>query len=861
MPANSFAEPESPELTTSSSSSVTSLRATSLSATPLSASPLSVASALDQLRSGEPATIELTTALLSARGDDLENLLALATQIRDEGLLRAGRPGVITYSKKVFLPITQLCQDRCHYCIFVDTPGGLARNGIPTYMEPDAILAIAQTGAGMGCKEALFTLGDRPENRWPVARKWLTDHGYTSTLEYVAAMAQLVLDETGLIPHLNPGVMSWNEMQRLRPFAGSMGMMLETTAARLWTEPGGAHYGSPDKDPALRLRVIEDAGRSRIPFTTGVLLGIGENHFERAEALFAIRDLHNRFGHVQETIVQNFRAKPRTAMQNDPDLGLDEYIAAVAAARVVMGPDATVQAPPNLTDINELDLLIRAGINDWGGMSPLTADHVNPERPWPEIDLITDLTARSGYTLKERLTAYPNYLADADRWLDPNVAPALEALMDPATLLADEKATVRPRNSVTVADQSHFDGFNSAPNDATANSNQPLRDALDAASLAATSADPASASSITDEQAVLLLSARGADLVELAGIADSVRAATGDNAITYAVNRNINTALLTGSDAANGEDASAQSEGDVASPAHPLALTLGMVTELVDEAVSLGATEICLQGMPASNLPGEIYLDVVRTVRAAAPDITIHGFRPTELQDGAHRLGIPLEQFLGDLRSAGLSSVPGTAAVILNDDVRAIFSEGALPPAADWIATIEAAHRAGLGSTATLVYGHVETPQQIVEHLRTLAAIQDRTGGFSEFIPMPFVPGDAPRAVAAVAGDGPSPSFSRAVIAVSRLLLAGRINHVQAAWTKLGFATTADVLKGGADDIGGVLLDGKLWPEAGPEARLTLTDADVASLAEAAGRPTRQRGTDYAPVTPVATALASESGS
>ncbi|MDO9398797.1 MAG: 7,8-didemethyl-8-hydroxy-5-deazariboflavin synthase CofG, partial [Herbiconiux sp.] len=518
--------------------------------------------ALDRLDAGDPVDLPLATALLGARGGDLDRLLTRASATRDEGLERAGRAATITYSKKVFLPITRLCQDRCHYCIFVDTPGGLAKNGYTTYMEPEEIIAIAQTGAGMGCKEALFTLGDRPENRWPAARRWLDEHGYASTLDYVAAMAQRVLDETGLIPHLNPGVMSWNELQRLRPVAGSMGMMLETTAARLWNQPGGAHYGSPDKDPALRLRVIEDAGRSRIPFTSGVLLGIGENHAERADALFALRDLHERFGHLQETIVQNFRAKPRTAMQNEPDLELDEYIAAVATARVVMGPDATVQAPPNLTDLTELGLLVRAGISDWGGISPLTADHVNPERPWPDIDLLAELTARSGYVLRERLTAYPAYLADAERWLDPAITPALHALMEPETLLADESAKARPRVRAGVQDGGPATGS------ARVRPTGLLREALDAAA----TGDPAA---ISDRHAVALLGARGDQLEELAAAADAVRDARSGEAITYVINRNIDTSLLT-----------TTASDD---PAHP-ALTLGFAAELAAEAVALGAT-------------------------------------------------------------------------------------------------------------------------------------------------------------------------------------------------------------------------------------------------------------------------------
>jgi FO synthase len=778
-------------------------------------SDLSPRQALDRVEAGERVSLPTATALLGARGDDLDRLLTRASAIRDDGLRRAGRPGVITYSKKVFLPITRLCQDRCHYCIFVDTPGGLAKHGITTFMEPDEIVSIAQVGAGMGCKEALFTLGDRPEKRWPAARSWLAEHGYGSTLEYVGAMAQRVLDETGLIPHLNPGVMSWNEMQRLRPLAGSMGMMLETTATRLWSEPGGAHFGSPDKDPALRLRVIEDAGRSRIPFTSGVLLGIGENHAERAEALFALRELHGRFGHLQETIVQNFRSKPRTAMQNDPDLGLDEYIAAVATARIVMGPDATVQAPPNLTDLPELGLLLRAGINDWGGISPLTADHVNPERPWPDIDLLAELTGRSGFALKERLTAYPEYLADTDRWLDPNITPALHALMDPETLLADESARVAPRRTATLAHRTDRAGGG-------------IRAAL-------LSAARGGGDAISDDHAILLLGARGGALDELAGIADAAREVSGNRAVTYVVNRNVDTSLLT----LGGEHDEAPTP----------ALTLDMVQQLAAEAAQLGASELCLQGRPAAHLPGSVYLDVVRAIREAAPELSIHGFRPTELQDGARRTGRSLPEFLSELREAGLGSVPGTAAVVLDDGVRAAFSQGQLPPAAEWIATVEAAHRAGLGSTSTLVFGHVETPAQVVAHLRALAALQERTGGFTEFIPMPFVPGDAPRALAALAGRGPSPEASRAVIAVSRLLLAGRIDHVQAAWTKLGLGTTGQVLRGGADDIGGVLLDGSLWPEAGPEAHLTLTDADVEWLARASGRPALRRDTAYRPIT------------
>ncbi|MFE7508524.1 7,8-didemethyl-8-hydroxy-5-deazariboflavin synthase CofG, partial [Promicromonospora sp. NPDC057488] len=427
--------------------------------------PTVLAAALDRLEEhdgGAPGRDD-AEVLLHARGADLDRLLAVAGALRDQGLREAGRPGVITYSRKVFVPLTHLCQDRCHYCIFVQTPGKLAKAGISPYMSAEEVLEVARQGAALGCKEALLTLGDRPENRWPVARQWLDDHGYSSTLDYVGHMARLILDETGLLPHLNPGVMSWAELQRLKPVGPSMGMMLETTSSRLWTEKGEAHFGSPDKDPALRLRVIDDAGRSRIPFTTGVLLGIGENYAERVDSILALRDAHARHGHVQEVIVQNFRAKSATAMMGAADLETQEYAAAVAVTRVLLGPGMRVQAPPNLTDAAELQLLVRAGIDDWGGVSPLTPDHVNPERPWPHIEDLARLTAEGGYTLRERLTAHPHYLREARagaEWLD-------DRLRDRVLDLADDYGLARhdallgefPSSTSSVAGDSSLVGL------------------------------------------------------------------------------------------------------------------------------------------------------------------------------------------------------------------------------------------------------------------------------------------------------------------------------------------------------------------------------------------------------------------
>ncbi|MEX0428129.1 7,8-didemethyl-8-hydroxy-5-deazariboflavin synthase CofG [Nocardioides sp. DS6] len=746
-----------------------------------------------------PHPVDRTDAetLLHARGEQLDRLLAVAGGVRDEGLARAGRPGVITYSRKVFLPITHLCQDRCHYCVFVQTPGKLAKAGLAPYLSPDDILDVARQGAALGCKEALFTLGDRPENRWQAARDWLDEHGYASTLDYVGAMARLVLEETGLLPHLNPGVMSWVELQRLKPVAPSMGMMLETTSARLWTEPGEAHFGSPDKDPALRLQVLEDAGRSRIPFTTGVLLGIGETYAERVDAMLALRDVQARHGHLQEVIVQNFRAKPATAMLGAPDLETQEYAAAVAVTRLVLGPDLRVQAPPNLTDATELSLLVRAGIDDWGGVSPLTPDHVNPERPWPQIDELARLTARDGYQLRERLTTHPHYLREARAgggWVD-------DRLLGRVLALADDYGLAR--------DDARLGAYPASPATPTATSGRPF-----ARLLAKAEADPAG---LSDAEYVALLHADGAELDALARLADDVRRDLVGETVTYAVNRNLDPSL---------------------------GLPLDRVADLVREAVDLGATEICAQGPVPVEQGAEGYLAFARAVKAAAPGVHLHAFRPAEIRDGAARAGLPLSAWLPRLKEAGVDTVPGTAARILDDEIRAALTAGTDIPADAWVEAIGAAHRVGLRSTATMVYGHIESPVDQVRHLRTLARIQDETGGFTELIVMPWLPFESPVRVPG-ARPGPSLRESRAVHAVARLLLAGRLDHVQAAWTKLGLRGAQLALSGGADDLGGVLLDGVLDPAAGPEAGRQLTVADVTRLAGELGRPVRQRTTVY----------------
>ncbi len=756
-----------------------------------------IRAALARAGGGDRLDADTATPLLAARGEELEALLGLASASRDAGAAaRGGDTGrVITYSRKVFIPLTTLCRDRCHYCTFVDTPHGLLRKGVAPFLEPEQVLAIAREGAATGCREALFTLGDRPEARWPVAAAWLAEHGHRSTLDYLGAMARLVQQETGLLPHLNPGVLTWAELQRLRPVAPSMGMMLETTSVRLWAERGGAHFGSPDKDPALRLEVLEDAGRSRVPFTTGVLLGIGETMRDAADSLVAIREAHERWGHVQETIVQNFRAKPRTAMQGVADLATDRYIAAVATARLVLGPEAHLQAPPNLTDATELGLLLRAGIDDWGGVSPVTPDHVNPERPWPHLADLARLTADNGFRLRQRLTTHPRWLGE--EWIDPGLRAAVDAHSDATGLAAEEGAPARVRPSRPA----------------------PTLGAL----IERAEADPGTA---TDADWASLLGAGGDDLDALAAAADRARAATTGDVLTFVANRNLDAAQWDPEHGRGGLDADE-------------------VALLAAEAWTAGATEVCVQGPLHPDLPGDAAFDLVRALKDGAPEIHIHAFRPAEVLDGARRLGVGPAAFLARLRDAGVGSVPGTGARILDDRVRALLSDGADPSVADWEAVVRAAHREGLPTTATLVYGHVETPRQVVAHLRRLAAIQDETHGFSELIAMPFVPADS--AVGLPPGSRPGPTLreSRAVHAVARLLLRGRLDHVQGAWPKLGLDGARAVLGGGADDLGGLLLPGLAHPDAGAEAGRTITVDDVDAIAASLGRTVVQRTTRY----------------
>ncbi|MET7666541.1 bifunctional FO biosynthesis protein CofGH [Micromonospora luteifusca] len=838
-------------------------------------SDASVRRALGRAATGRALDVDEAAALLSARGDALDELFRVAGGIRDAGLRDAGRPGVVTYSKKVFIPLTRLCRDRCHYCTFATVPHRLPA----PFLDRDEVLAIARAGAAQGCKEALFTLGDRPEERWPAARSWLDERGYDSTLDYLRACAVAVLEETGLLPHLNPGVLSWSELQRLKPVAPSMGMMLETTATRLWSEPGGPHFGSPDKEPAVRLRVLEDAGRVGVPFTTGILIGIGETPAERVDALFAIRRAHREYGHLQEVIVQNFRAKPDTAMRGMPDAELHDLAATVAVARLLLGPKARIQAPPNLI-AGEYDLLLRAGIDDWGGVSPLTPDHVNPERPWPQIDELARHTELAGFTLRERLTIYPEYVRAGDPWLDPRLLPHVGALADATTGMAVESAM--PQGLPWQEPEEVFGGrvdlhatidttgrtddrrgdFDSVygdwsevagkvtPEAAARRAGVPTAPAGSgadpdlAAGLRLAADDPAALLDPRHTDAALaLFGADGPALDTLCRLADDVRRDTVGDDVTYVVNRNINfsNVCYVGCRFC----AFAQRERD----ADAYRLSVDQVADRAEEAWALGASEVCLQGGIDPKMPVTGYADIVRAIKARVPEMHVHAFSPMEIVTAAAKAGVPVREWLTRLREAGLDTIPGTAAEILDDDVRWVLTKGKLPAAA-WVDVVSTAHELGIRSSSTMMYGHVDHPGQWLAHFRVLAGVQDRTGGFTEFVALPFVHTNAPIYLAGIARPGPTWRENRVVHAMSRLLLHGRIDNIQCSWVKLGDEGTVAMLQGGCNDLGGTLMEETISRMAGSDNGSARTEEQLRDIAKAAGRPARKRTTAYGHVRP-----------
>jgi FO synthase len=813
------------------------------------ATPQQVRRAVARAGSGKALSLDETEALLWARGHELEQLMDIAARLRE-----LGYGGIVTYSRKVFIPLTMLCRDHCHYCTFAKPPAKLEH----PFLTPDEVAAIAEAGRKMGCKEALFTLGDRPEERYPVAREWLRHRGYGSTLEYLRAVAIRVIEDTGMLPHLNPGVMTYEELARLKHVSASMGIMLETSSERL-SRRGGAHFGSPDKIPAVRLRTIEDAGRLAIPFTTGILVGIGETPRERAESLFAIRDLHRRYRHIQEVIVQNFRAKAGTAMQHEPEPTDEEFLAAVATTRVVVGPHMSVQAPPNLSDPQQRLRLLDAGINDWGGVSPLTPDHVNPERPWPTLEALAATTRARGGTLRERLTIYGRYATRPDPYLTSKMRAPVAALLGADGLAIegqipepmawqDPDVRWKPRTiSMTFAKGSDaglredamaiygdFDALDVTREWATLDVHPERLDADIKQALSKADAHLP----ITDQDALALFRAEGPALDALCRVADDLRAEAVGDEVTYVVNRNINftNVCYVGCRFC----AFAQREVD----AESYTLTLDEVADRAQEAWAWGATEVCMQGGIHPDLPGTFYFDLLGAIRARTPGMHIHAFSPMEVLNGATKLGISYREFLQECRAHGLGTIPGTAAEILDDDVRWLLTKGKLP-ADTWEEIVRTAHGLGIRSSSTIMFGHVDAPPHWVAHIRRIGRIQEETGGFTEFVPLPFVHQNAPIYLAGKARPGATFEENLRMHAVARILLDGLIPNVQVSWVKLGIEACQSILQAGANDFGGTLMEETISRMAGAEWGILMTPDQFDDAIRVIGRTPAVRTTTY----------------
>ena len=746
---------------------------------------------------------------------DLADLTAEASALRD-----TGHGTQQSYSRKVFIPLTQLCRDVCHYCTFAQPP----KRGTLAYLSPEEVLAIARAGAETGCKEALFTLGDKPELRYRAAREALAELGHETTLSYLADMAALVLAETGLLPHINAGVMDSDSIAALRRVSVSQGLMLESTSERLCGR-GRPHHGSPDKRPAARLETIRLAGAQQVPFTSGILIGIGETRAERVDALIALRDLHRGYGHIQEIIVQNFRAKPDTRMADAPEPGRDELVWTIAVARLAFGADMNIQAPPNLSP-GEAQALIEAGINDWGGISPVTRDHVNPEAPWPAIGQLRGQTEAAGKTLVERLAAYPAYCRDVGRWQDPEMrAPVLRAADSDGFARADSWS---PGADVAVPRET------SAP---PTQRPRPLIDRLIAR---------ASAGERLDEPEIAtLFRARGRDFEAVRAAANALRHDQCGPVVRYVVNRNINYTNVCGYKCRF----CAFSKGKLAENLRgaPFDLALDEVARRAVEAWDRGATEVCMQGGIHPHYTGETYLELCRAVRAAAPDLHIHSFSPLEVSHGAATLGLSVPAFLKRLMGAGLGSLPGTAAEILDDRVRETLCPDKLDTR-QWLDVIGEAHRIGLRTTATIMFGHIDGPDNWARHLLQIRDLQARHGGFTEFVPLPFVHMEAPLYLKGRARKGPTYREAVLMHALARLALHPLIPNNQVSWVKLGPDATRACLDAGANDLGGTLMNESISRAAGNVHGQEMGPERMEHLIRSIGREPEQRTTLYRPV-------------
>jgi len=746
------------------------------------------------------------------------SMLARARALRDQGHGRR-----ITYSRKVFIPLTRLCRDVCHYCTFATTPGALPS----PYLTEDEVLAIARAGRDAGCDEALFTLGDKPELRWPEARAFLDRLGHASTIDYLAAMCERVLDETGLLPHANPGVMTPAEIAKLRRVSVSQGLMLESASQRL-CERGGPHFGSPDKAPAARLATIAAAGALKVPFTSGILIGIGETREERLDALLALRALHREHGHLQEVIVQNFRAKPRTAMSDAPDASPGELAWTIALARLVFGPSMNIQAPPNLSP-GEARALIDAGINDWGGVSPVTPDHVNPEAPWPAVEALRESTAEAGHQLVERLAAYPAWCLQPARWFDPKVLPALLHRMDADGLARSDDWSAGRTGAVP----------------AVTTTRAAARPAIVDRSIATALAAARRGDALDEAMIVRLFAARDGEVAEIAAAADALRRARNGDAVSYVVNRNINYTNVCHYGCRFCAFSKGRHGARLRGPAYDL--DDAEIARRVSEAWARGATEVCMQGGIHPDYTGDTYLHILRVAKEAAPGIHVHAFSPLEVSHGAATLGLTAEAFLGRLRDAGLGTLPGTAAEILDDEVREVLCPDKLRTD-EWLGVMAAAHRVGLRSTATIMFGHLDRSEHWARHLLRVRTLQERTGGFTEFVPLPFIHMEAPVYLRGRARPGPTWREALLMHAVARLVLAPAIDNIQCSWVKLGPEGVSAVLGAGVNDLGGTLMNESISFAAGNQHGQELAPPRMDALIRRAGRDPVQRTTTYGAV-------------
>lgn len=755
-----------------------------------------------------------------AESNDTARLMSIAGAIRD-----AGHQNAVSYSRKVFIPLTHLCRDVCHYCTFAQVPRKLKA----PYLTPEEVLKIASDGAKAGCKEALFTLGDKPEARYKAARDGLKELGQESTLSYLRDMAELVFNETGLFPHLNPGLMNADEFAELRKVSISMGIMLESASDRL-TEKGMPHYGSPDKVPERRFETMRLAGEARVPFTSGILIGIGETRRERMESLLALRDIHDDYGHIQEIIIQNFRAKPDTLMVNAPEPDLNELLWTISMARIIFGQKMNIQAPPNLSP-GVLPQIVDSGINDWGGVSPVTPDFVNPEAPWPHLTNLANETANAGKVLIERLALYPDYAMEEERWLDPEVQPFVRQAIDGQGFARMDNWSA---GAVLEPPEGDFARVTAIPKSGPNNDVAQILNKVKQGEV------------LSESDIVRLFKARGDDFTHVCNAADELRREMAGDTVTYCVNRNINYTNVCYFKC----QFCAFSKGKMSENlrGRPYDLSHEEIMRRTTEAFERGASEVCLQGGIHPEYTGQTYIDICHSIKQVVPEMHIHAFSPLEVWQGAHTLGIPVKEFLGQLKEAGLGTLPGTAAEILDDEVRATLCPDKINTA-QWFEVMEAAHEVGFNTTATIMYGHIEKYEHVARHLLRVRALQAKTGGFTEFVILPFIHMESPLYLKGNARQGPT--FREAILihAISRLVLHPVFTNIQASWTKLGHDGVRACLQAGVNDLGGTLMNETITRAAGASHGQETSPQEMEEIIASIGRTPKQRSTTYGDVT------------